>query len=355
MYSRTTTIWFLGISALCVAAVAFVITQPFLYPVAFAIILAVVFYPVHERILKSTSNKPGMASLLSTLALLFLFCVPLMIVLTLAANEAIAAAQYLTRKSAAEGGFTGFLTIMADRLALLLGRWIDVSRYDIRGMVSSRVQQAGMWALGSGALILSGFVRIAFNATIMLVIVFFLFRDGTRWVRGAAGAIPLSPMNANRLMNNISDTIVANVYGVLLVGIGQGVLTGIALALVGIPSPLLLGLLAGIASVIPVVGPSLVWLPAGVYLIFTGATWKGIFLLLWGAVAVSAVDNVLRPWVVSGRVELHPLVLIVFILGGVSAFGFLGLFLGPVIASVLAALFDMLREEISKVGEPVPQ
>ena len=355
MYNRTATIWFLGISVLCVAAVAFVITQPFLYPVAFAIILAVVFYPAHERILKWTKHRPGLASLLSTLALLFLFCVPLMIIVTLAANEAIGAAQYLTRKSAAEGGFTGFLTIMADRVALLLGRWIDVSRYDIRGMVSSRVQQAGIWALGSSASVLSGFVRMVFNATIMLVIVFFLFRDGTRWVRSAAGALPLSPAHANRLMNNISDTIVANVYGVLLVGIGQGLLTGLAIAFVGIPSPLLLGLLAGIASVIPVVGPSLVWLPAGVYLIFAGATWKGIFLLLWGAVAVSAVDNVLRPWVVSGKVELHPLVLIVFILGGVSAFGFLGLFLGPVIASVLAALFDMLREEISKGGEPAPQ
>ena len=355
MYSRATTIWFLGISVLCVAAAAFVITQPFLYPVAFAIILAVVFYPVHERILKWTHGKPGVASLLSTLALLFLFCVPLMIILMLAANEAIAAAQYLTRRSAAEGGFTGFLTIMADRLAILLGRWVDVSRYDIRGMVSSRVQKVGLWALGSGASVLGAFVRITFNATIMLVIVFFLFRDGTRWVKEAVGAIPLSPANANRLMNNISDTIVANVYGVLLVGIGQGLLTGLALAFVGIPSPLLLGLLAGIASVIPVVGPSLVWFPAGVYLIFVGATWKGILLLLWGAVVVSAVDNILRPWVVSGKVELHPLVLIVFILGGVSAFGFLGLFLGPVIASVLAALFDMLREEISKGGEPVPQ
>jgi predicted PurR-regulated permease PerM len=354
MYNRATTIWFLGISVLCVAAVAFVITRPFLYPVAFAIILAVVFYPAHERILKWTGQKPGVASLLSTLALLFLFCVPLMVILTLAANEAVGAAQYLTRKSVAEGGFTGFLTIMADRLAIFAGRWIDVSRYDVRGMVSSRVQQAGIWALGSSASILGGFVRIAFNATITLVIVFFLFRDGTRWVKSAAGAIPLSPEHANRLMDNISDTIVANVYGVLLVGIGQGLLTGIALGVVGIPSPLLLGLIAGIASVIPVVGPSIVWLPAGVYLIFTGAVWKGTFLLVWGAVVVSAVDNVLRPWVVSGKVELHPLVLIVFILGGVSAFGFLGLFLGPVIASVLAALFDMLHQEITKGNDPVP-
>jgi len=355
MYSRTTSLWFLGISVLIVFWFAFVITRPFLYPVAFAIILAVVFYPAHERILKWTKNKPGVASLLSTLVLLFVFCVPLMIVVTLATNEAIGAAQHLTRMSAAEGGFSGFITFLADRATLFAGNWIDVSKYDVRGTIRSHVQQAGVWLLGSSASILGGFVRMAFNAVIMLVIVFFLFRDGTRWVRGAVEATPLTPENANRLLSNISDTIVANVYGVVLVGVGQGLLTGIAIAIVGIPSPLLLGVLAGIASVIPVVGPSLVWLPAGLYLIFTGATWKATFLLLWGAVVVSAVDNVLRPWVVSGKVELHPLVLIVFILGGVSAFGFLGLFLGPVIASVLAALFDMFREEISKQRDPVPQ
>ncbi len=120
------------------------------------------------------------------------------------------------------------------------------------------------------------------------------------------------------------------------------------MVIVGLPSPLLLGLGAALASVVPVVGASLVWLPAGLYLIFTGATWKGIFVLLWGVLVISAADNIIRPWVVSGKVELHPLVLLFFILGGVEAFGFLGLFLGPVIASVLSVLFDMFREELSR-------
>jgi predicted PurR-regulated permease PerM len=126
------------------------------------------------------------------------------------------------------------------------------------------------------------------------------------------------------------------------------VLTGIAMVIVGLPSPLLLGLGAALASVVPVVGASLVWIPAGLYLLFTGATWKGVFVLLWGVLVISAADNIIRPWVVSGKVELHPLVLLFFILGGVEAFGFLGLFLGPVIASVLAVLFDMFREELAR-------
>jgi predicted PurR-regulated permease PerM len=159
--------------------------------------------------------------------------------------------------------------------------------------------------------------------------------------------MPLSPVQVERLYQNISDTIIANVYGILTVGAAQGVLVGIAMRIVGMPSSLLLGLAAGFASIIPVVGSALIWGPVAIYLLFTGTVWKGIFLLIWGTVVVSSIDNILRPLVVGGRVELHPMVLLFFILGGVEAFGFLGLFLGPVIASVLAALFGMLREELS--------
>ncbi len=351
MHSRRTTLWFLGVSLLVVLGFAFIVTRPFLYPVAAATILAVVFYPVHQRVLRWAKGKTGLASLVSTLALFFLFCVPLLILLTLAANEAVGAAQYLTRKSAAEGGFVQFLTAMADRALLMAGRWIDVSHYDIKGTITSHMQQAGVWVLGSGASIVGGFLRVLANSLITVVIVFFLFRDGESWVRGAAKALPLLPEQSQRLISNISDTIVANVYGILSVGVAQGVLTGIAMVIVGLPSPLLLGLGAALASVVPVVGAALVWLPAGLYLIFTGAIWKGIFVLLWGVFVVSTADNIIRPWVVSGKVELHPLVLLFFILGGVEAFGFLGLFLGPVIASVLAVLFDMFREELAR-SEP---
>ncbi len=348
MYNHRTTLWFLGISLLVVLGFAFVVTRPFLYPVASAIILAVVFYPAHERVLRWAKGKPGLASLASTLALFFLFCVPVLILLTVAANEAVEAAQYLTRKSAAEGGFPQFLTILADRALLMVGRWVDVSHYDIKGAITSHLQQAGVWVLGSGYLILGGFLRLLINSLITIVIVFFLFRDGKSWVRGAAKALPLQPEQSQRLISNISDTIVANVYGIASVGAAQGVLTGIAMVIVGLPSPLLLGLGAALASVVPVVGASLVWIPAGLYLIFTGAAWKGVFVLLWGVLVISTADNIIRPWVVSGKVELHPLILLFFILGGVEAFGFLGLFLGPVIASVLSVLFAMFREELSR-------
>jgi len=355
MYNKRTTLWFLGVLILIVLGFTFVITLPFLYPVASAIILAVVFYPAHQRILTWTKGKAGRASLLSTLALLFLFGVPLAVIAVMATNEAVTAAQYLTRKSAEEGGITLFLTSMAERGLKFLGRWVDVSQYDIHGAVTSHVQQAGVWVLGSGAVILRSFASLIGKSLISLVVVFFLFRDGRDWIRRTETVIPLSPEQARRLFSNISDTIVANVYGILSVGVAQGILTGIVIAIVRMQSPLLLGLGAAFASIIPVIGAALVWIPAGLYLIFTGATWKGVFVLIWGVVVISAADNIVRPWVVSGKVELHPLVLLFFILGGVEAFGFLGLFLGPVIASVLAVLFGMFREELGGGGKVAAQ
>ena len=356
MYSKRATIVFLSVLLLIVLGLAFVITQSFLKPFAFAIILAVVFYPLHERILRWNKLRTGSSALLSTLLLILLFAVPSFIIAILAANEALTAAHYLGRRSVEEGGFPSLVMTLADRPIRFVGHWVDLSKYDLRAMVSANAQKVSVWLVGFGANVLSGFARFITETLITFVVVFFLLRDGAQWAYRAGMLLPLTPEQVARLYRNISDTIIANVYGILSVGVVQGTLTGIAMWFVGMPSSLLLGLAAGFASIIPVVGAALVWVPVAIYLLVTGSIWKGVFLLVWGVVVVSSIDNVVRPWVVGGRVELHPLVLLFFIFGGVQAFGFLGLFLGPVVASVLAALFDILRGELkepSAVPAPV--
>ncbi len=355
MKNKRTTIIFLSVLLAIALALTFIITQSFLRPIAFAIILAVVFYPLHERLLHWNKRRAGSSALLSTLALVLLFAVPSFIIAVLAANEALSAAHYLSRRSAAEGGFTSFVMTLADRPLHYVGHWIDLSKYDFNAMISANAQKVSVWLVGFGANVLSGVARFVVDALITFVVVFFLFRDGARWAYRAGMVLPLSAEQVARLYRNISDTIIANVYGILSVGVAQGLLTGIAMRIVGMDSSLLLGVAAGFASIIPVVGSALIWAPVAIYLLVTGALWKGVFLLVWGVLVVSAIDNVIRPWVVGGRVELHPLVLVFFILGGVEAFGFLGLFLGPVIASVLAALFDILREELRQPSDVAPQ
>jgi predicted PurR-regulated permease PerM len=348
MNSKRTTIFFLSALLVLALILSLVITWPFLKPFAFAVILAVVFQPLHERVLLITKQRHGMGALISTLGVVLLFGVPSFVITTLAANEALSAAHYLSRRSAEEGGVTIFLTTLAAKPLHFVGQWIDLSKYDFRSLISASAQKLSVGMFGFGAAVLGNLAKFAVDALITFVILFFLFREGKDWAYRAGRLIPLSPVQVTRLYENICDTIIANVYGILTVGAAQGVLTGVAMRIVGMPSSLLLGLAAGLASIIPVVGSSLIWAPVAIYLLLTGAVWKGVFLLIWGVVVVSSIDNVLRPWVVAGRVELHPMVLLFFIFGGVEAFGFIGLFLGPVVASVLAAVFSILREELSQ-------
>lgn len=348
MNNKRSTIIFLAALVVLVLGLSIVITRPFLKPFLFAVILAVVFYPLHEWILRRTKAHAGLGAALSTLTVILVFGVPAFLIATIGANEAFTAAHYLSRRSAEEGGFTLFVTAMVAHPLSWVGQWIDLSKYDLHAIISSNVQKVSLSMVGFGAAILSNLARFTVDSLITFVILFFLFREGKDWAYRAGKIIPLSDEQVARLYQNISDTIIANVYGILSVGLAQGVLTGIAMRIVGIPSSLLLGLAAGFASIIPVVGSSLVWGPAAIYLFVQGAVWKGVFVLLWGTLVVSSIDNIIRPWVVGGRVELHPMVLLFFILGGVEAFGFLGLFLGPVIASVLAAVFTILREELNE-------
>ena len=347
MNSRRSTIIFLATLVLVALVLSFMITRPFLKPFAFAVILAIVFYPIERYMLRITNGRRGWSALLSTLAVLLLFGVPAFIIATLAANEALSAAHYLSRRSAEEGGLTQFIMVLAERPLQWIGHWIDLSHYDLKAVIANNAQKVSLGMVGFGAAVLGNIARFAIDSVITLVFLFFFFRDGKDWALRAGKLTPLSDSRVSHLYQNISDTIIANVYGILCVGVAQGLLTGIAMRIVGMPSSLLLGLAAGFASIIPVVGSSLVWIPTAIYLLVNGALWKGIFLLIWGAVVISSADNIVRPIVVAGRVELHPMVLLFFILGGVEAFGFLGLFLGPVVASVLAAVFAMLREELS--------
>ncbi len=348
MNSKRATVIFLAALVLLALVLTLIIIWPFLQPFAFAVILAVVFYPLHNRVLRATRQRRGLAALLSTLLVILLFGVPAFIITTMAANEALTAAHYLSRRSAEEGGFTQFALLLAARPLGFIGRWVDLSHFDLRAIIAANAQKVSLAMVGFGAEVLSNLARFTVDSLITFVIVFFFFREGKEWALRAGKLTPLSDVRVARLYQNISDTIVANVYGILSVGVAQGILTGIAMRIVGMPSSLLLGLGAGFCSIIPVVGSSIVWAPVAIYLLATGAIWKGVFLLIWGLLVVSSVDNFLRPWVVAGRVELHPMVLLFFIFGGVEAFGFLGLFLGPVVASVLTAVFGMLRDELSE-------
>jgi predicted PurR-regulated permease PerM len=179
----------------------------------------------------------------------------------------------------------------------------------------------------------------------MLLTLFFLLRDG-EYIRERIGSIlPIEPHRYEQLVDTISASIAANLYGVLAVAAAQGALGAIGYTIAGLPSVMLWSVATAIFSMIPLAGAASVWVIASIYLLATGSWGKAIFMVCWGAGLISTADNVVRPLVLSGRVKLHTLLIFFSLLGGVRAFGIIGLFIGPIIVSVAMALVKILEEE----------
>ncbi len=170
----------------------------------------------------------------------------------------------------------------------------------------------------------------------------------------AAALVPLRAGQAERLFSIINDTVVANVYGGLAVAAAQGFLAGLGFWALGVPSALMWGVLTAAASLVPVIGSAMIWAPASIALMVGGHWGKALILLGWGAAVVGQVDTLIRPYVIGKQVKVNILLLFFALLGGVRAFGIMGLFIGPVVLSVTASVFSMLEELAIENGHSRP-
>ena len=346
-------VWFLGALLVGALGMGFWLFRPFLQPIAFAAVIGVGFYPLYLRI-KRIVRGPNRSALVATVAVLLIFILPALFIASAAGAELIKAARYLGDRSTQEGGAVAYLAQKQQSALSWLGRYVDVEELRLEDAIANLPGQISKVLLTAGTRLLGGLAGFTGNAILTFLILFFVFRDGETTVENVISVLPMSRDHAVRLLTGIRDSVVANLYGILAVGLTQGLLTGAAFAVVGVPSPLLLGLFTAVCSLVPIVGTMLVWLPAAIYLMATGHLWKGIILILWGSVVVGTIDNIIRPLVIGSKVELHPLLLLFALLGGVQVFGFIGIFIGPVILSVIATLTDMLREELFAPPSPPP-
>jgi predicted PurR-regulated permease PerM len=216
-------------------------------------------------------------------------------------------------------------------------------------MVQTRLQElltqsAGMIAsqavsIGSGAL--SFFLSFGVG----LYVMFFLLRDGERIGRTVLCAVPVERSIADRLAERFLGIVRATIKGTGVVALVQGALGWITLLIAGVPSALLFGVITAIFALVPVIGAGAVWLPAGLYLLITGATWQGIFVLLVGFFIISSADNVLRPILVGRDTGIPDWIILITTLGGISLVGFSGIVLGPLVAGLFLASWSILREQ----------
>lgn len=322
----------------------YLIARPFLKPVFFAVVLAIVFHPLHARLHKFVRNRNA-AALFSTLCALLAITVPAILLGVAMRNELSSVYQSLTASNAQDGGFIPHLLQLVERARLWVGRYVDLSQVDLRAELILRLQQLSAFLLSNIAGAAGGATSFVVAAVTTFLTLFYLFRDGRElWARLAA-LIPLSPAQLEKLSGGVSRTIMASMYGVLAVAFAQGLLLGLAFWILGLPSPVFWGVTAAIFSFIPIVGTGVVWFPAAIILILNGHLVKGLILLGWGAGVIGTADNVIRPVVISEQIRLHPLYVFFALLGGVQAFGISGLFIGPVAFALAQSVFSLIREE----------
>jgi predicted PurR-regulated permease PerM len=332
--------------------------QPFIEVVLWAVVLVIVFYPIHRRI-QTRVGSPGWSALLSCLLVIFVILVPLTLLTFAVVNELSDFAQMLQPKQDGTGGAAGAAAGLLDPNSPYLGpvvRWVgqyyDLSKLGSQEFIAERLKGVS-GALASRTL---GFVggAVGFIVEVFFVIftMYYLFRDGERLRAAAYDMMPLSDVKAREILDRTGEVIGASVYGVLVIAVIQGVLGGLAFWVLGLPSPLLWGVVMIFLSMIPMLGSFIVWVPAAIYLGLTGHWPKAVMLAVWGALVIGSVDNFLRPKLVGERTRLHELLVFFSVLGGLQVFGVLGIVLGPVIVAITIALLDVLRQADGPTNEP---
>ncbi len=333
---------------LALAAVAvyfcYLIARPFLAPIFLAVMIAIVFHPIHVRVQVRIRGRNA-AALISTILVLIVLVVPTIGLGVVVSKEVRGLYQLLDERSAQQGGWNPYAMHIIDRLFGWVGQYIDLNSLDLRGALLRWLEQISRFLLSWGAQILSNIISFFAEAVIAFFTLFFLFREGGSIGLRAASFLPLRTDQVDRLFSGISNSIIANVYGCLAVGAAQGSLLGLAFWFLGLPSPVLWGLVTALFSLIPIIGSAAVWGPAVVVLMVAGHGWKALILIVWGAAVVGQIDSLVRPYVISERAKMHTLLVFFALLGGVEAFGVMGLFIGPVVLSVTLVVLEMLREE----------
>ena len=335
--------WFLFALAALALYLSYLVAHPFLNAIFAAVVLAVVFYPLHTRVHLFVA-RPNLAATLSTVLVILIVAIPATVLAVVVTGELRDLYAALSERSAAQGGVNASFRKLMEVPIGLLGKYIDMSRLDFRSTLLGWVDAASRYLVAASGRVVSNVLSLLLETVVVFFTLFFLFRDGVSFRRRIAAVIPLTSKQSTRLVSRMSETIVASVYGGIAVGIAQGLLTGLAFWILGASSPVLWGIVAALASLIPVVGTGLVWAPAALVLAIGGYWVKALIMLAWGAAVVAQIDAVVRPYIVSGHAKMHNLLIFFALLGGVKAFGFMGIFIGPVIVAVTIVLLDMLRE-----------
>jgi predicted PurR-regulated permease PerM len=310
---------------------------PFLPALAWALALAALFTPLH-RWLEAKFKSPNLAASLAVLVASLTVAVPASFVGQRLITEAAKGANII--KTKVESGEWRRAIEAQPRLAPL-GDWIE-RKVDLPGIAKDLTT----WLTGTAGNILTGSVVQVIGFVLTFYLLFYFLRDHRAALNSVRSISPLSTADTDHLFSRVNDTIYATVYGTLAVAAVQGLLGGLMFWWLGLPAPLLWGVVMALLAVVPVLGAFIVWIPAALFLALEGSWGKAIILVVWGGVVVGGIDNILYPILVGSRLKIHTVMAFISLVGGLMFFGPAGLILGPVALTITIALLEIWRKHV---------
>lgn len=313
------------------------VVQPFVEPLVWAVILTVILLPLHQRLARRLGASR--AALATIVLFMIVVSVPASFIIVALVRQSTEAAVAL--QQALSQGVPPALQQAYDRL----GRQVPLPPQDqIIREITGSLDQIATWIAARAGRIVAGGVQFSLSLTVSMFALYFLLRDteklATRLSR-LTRMLPFTDAQQAALRAQARDLVISSVMASFSVAIAQGTLGGIGFAITGIPSPVFWGVVMGFMSLLPLVGAASVWLPAALWLILSGHLPQGLLLVGIGAGVISTVDNFIRPAVLRGRSPLNVVVLFVSVLGGIGAFGFIGMIVGPVIVATALMLIEV--------------
>ncbi|MFP4022220.1 MAG: AI-2E family transporter [Candidatus Paceibacterota bacterium] len=330
---------FFTLLSLAVLVLAFFVIKPYLTALFLAVIFVTAFIPVHRFIRRAVGGFQNLAALLSTALVLLIILVPVAVFGFLVFQEA----QEMYQKSMEEGFMFGSLeeviiTMEENISEMVPGLDLDIRHYaEIEGVI----QQGVGFVVNYYDKVLAGFIHLGIGTFLTVLGTFYLFRDGGKVLKKIRKLSPFKREYTNMIIDKIAETVNAVVRGRLLVGVIMGFLVGVGFALFNLPSPLLWGCVTAIASMLPVLGPMLIIIPTSLVLFFSGIIWSAIGILAWGTISVILIDEYLSSVLIDQRMQIHPFLVLVSVIGGISFFGPIGFVVGPVVLALLFAILDI--------------
>jgi len=332
--------FFFGFMAI-VAYIVWEMMVPFVSALALSAIIVTICYPLYTAILKRTPKQnETLGALLTTVVVLFLVFIPLALLASAVVNEAV---SIYNQANSGRVGFESTISgVQSSINQFFPGVELNATEY---------VKQTTSWLAGNVGAIFSGTASTIFLFFISLIGSFYLFRDGRLFTRQLIAISPLPDDQDELILRRMAIAVRSVATGTVLVALTQGLLTTLGLYIFGFQQVVLLGTIAAIGALVPGIGTTIIFIPAVLFLLFTGSYGAAIGLAVWGVLAVGLIDNLLGPHLMSRGNPLHPFIILLAVLGGISVFGPIGFIVGPVVVSLLKVLLELYQTHISDPKE----